>query len=189
MVIRQDICSYKKYFGKIERGAIIMKKGILLIGMPGCGKTTFGTKLSEAIDYEFIDMDYFIEKNQGKTIKQLFENGEPYFRQIESESCEALCTRRNVVVASGGGIVKNKKNIDCFKDFVIVFINRPLELILSDIDTGFRPLLKDGKEKLIELYRERIDLYEAYSDVEVINDGSMEQVLESIKVKVLDEIN
>ena len=166
-----------------------MKKGILLIGMPGCGKTTLGKMLAETINFPFIDMDYFIEENQGKTINQLFKKGESYFRQIESESCEILCKKSNVVIASGGGVIKNKNNIDCFSDFLIVFINRPLELILDDIETSGRPLLKDGKEKLTELYRQRIDLYEAYNDVEIVNDGTVEQVLEALKEKVLHEIN
>lgn len=166
-----------------------MKKGILLIGMPGCGKSTVGKSLANSINFDFIDMDQFIQDSQGKTIKQLFDNGEDYFRKVESESCEILCKQNNIVIASGGGVVKNKGNIDLFKEFLIVFINRPLELILNDIDTDSRPLLKDGKEKLTKLYRERIDLYKSYNDIEIVNDGPLEQVVEALKESVLHEVN
>ena len=55
-----------------------MEKSITLIGLPGCGKTTVGNLLSDKLNYEFIDMDFYIEDNQGKTIIELFKNGEDY---------------------------------------------------------------------------------------------------------------
>ena len=59
-----------------------MEKSITLIGLPGCGKTTVGNLLSDKLNYKFIDMDYYIEENEGKTIVELFKNGEDYFRNI-----------------------------------------------------------------------------------------------------------
>ncbi|MPQ44586.1 shikimate kinase, partial [Clostridium tarantellae] len=139
-----------------------MKKNILLIGMPGCGKTTLGKELAKKINYKFIDMDEFIVENSGKSIKELFEKGEENFRKIESKCCEILSTFDYVVISSGGGVIKKEKNIRYFSKFNIVFINRPIYLIMKDLDINSRPLLQEGKEKLINLYKERIHLYNIY---------------------------
>lgn len=157
-----------------------MEKGIVLIGMPGCGKSTIGQELAKVMNFKFVDMDDFIEMCSRKSIDQLFQKGEDIFRQWESKSCEVLKKLDKAVIATGGGAVKTKGNIECFDDFLVVFINRPLELIFNDIDTSTRPLLKNGKEKLINLYRERIDLYKGYGEVEIINDGTVGEVVEDI---------
>lgn len=162
-----------------------MKHGILLIGMPGCGKSTLGRLLAEILGYKFIDMDVHIEKNVGMEVKKIFASrGEEFFREKESEACVELSNLTQVVVASGGGVVKNSNNMICFSNFLIIFINRPLELIIKDVDTESRPLLKDGKENLITLYRERIDLYKMYKELEIINDGPIEEVLKELTQKI-----
>lgn len=160
-----------------------MKKGIVLIGMPGAGKTTIGRYISEKLNFKFVDMDEFIERSSKKSIKEIFDQGEDLFRAFETKTCEVLSRLDNVVISTGGGVVKKEENMDYYKDFVVVFINRPLELILDDIDVDSRPLLKDGKERVINLYRERIDLYNKYLDIEVINDGSIEDAAKDIILK------
>ena len=160
-----------------------MKKGIVLIGMPGAGKTTIGRYISEKLNFKFVDMDEFIERSSKKSIKEIFDQGEDLFRAFETKTCEVLSRLDNVVISTGGGVVKKKENMDYYKDFVVVFINRPLELILDDIDVDSRPLLKDGKERIINIYRERIELYNKYLDIEVINDGSIEDVAKDIILK------
>ena len=89
-----------------------MEKSITLIGLPGCGKTTVGNLLSDKLNYEFIDMDFYIEDNQGKTIIELFKNGEDYFRNIETETCKELGERSKTIISSGGGVVKKRKLYD-----------------------------------------------------------------------------
>lgn len=165
------------------------KKGILLIGMSGCGKSTLGKRLADLIGYKFIDMDYFIEKTTGKTIRELFLQGEDSFRKIESDSCKVLSEEKKVVIASGGGVIKKEENMKCFKDFLIVFINRPLDKILEDIDINTRPLLNrdDYKSILMNMYEERIDFYRKYKDLEIINSGEIETVLYELKGIVMDE--
>lgn len=162
-----------------------MKKGILLIGMPGSGKTTIGRVLAKAIGMNFADIDQFIEKSTGKEIKEIFAQGEVVFRDLESKSCELLSGLNNVVISSGGGIITREENMGNFEEFITVFINRPLDLIIGDIDTETRPLLWAGKERLTNLYRERIDLYKKYCDIEIINDGSLEETVKEI----VNEIN
>lgn len=159
------------------------KRGVLLIGMPGAGKTTIGRELSKALEMNFLDMDEFIERSTEKEIKELFLEGEEVFRDLESKCCNLLSDLKNVVISSGGGVVKREENMEKFKEFITVFINRPLDIIMEDIDTDKRPLLSDGKEKLTKLYRERIDLYKKYSDIEIINDGTpKEAALEIVKL-------
>lgn len=162
-----------------------MINAVLLIGMPGCGKSTFGKLLADELGYDFIDMDKYIEEKMGITVKEIFfTKGEDFFRKIETEACEELSKLSNLVIASGGGVVKNRRNIEFFSKSLTLFINRPLERILGDLDTEARPLLQDGKEKLIELYRERIDLYRTYGEEEVINDGTVDEVLQEMVNKV-----
>ncbi|MBX7372398.1 shikimate kinase [Clostridium chauvoei] len=158
------------------------KKSILLIGMPGCGKTTIGKILANELNYNFYDMDKYIEKISGQNIKEIFKVSEKNFRDIETKACLELCKKKMAVISSGGGVVKRKKNIDLFKDnSIIIFIDRPLENILKDVNTSTRPLLTEGKEKLYKLYEERYRLYNEYSHLKVINDGLIKDVVLEIK--------
>ena len=157
-----------------------MEKNILLIGMPGSGKTTIGKILSSKINLEFLDMDDFIENYSGRKIPDIFKDGEKSFRDLESRCCEILSRKRNIVVSTGGGAVKRASNMAYFKNFKIIFINRPLDLIFEDINTDTRPLLNNGREKLKTLYRERIDLYKKYCDVEILNNSDIDTVLNKI---------
>ncbi|MGL5820850.1 MAG: shikimate kinase [Sarcina sp.] len=162
-----------------------MTKGIVLIGMPGCGKTTLGFEVAKKLNLKFIDMDDFIERSTKKSIVEIFEkDGEEIFRHYETKTCEVLSRLDNVLISTGGGVVKRAENMAYYDSFTKVFINRPLELILSDVDMQSRPLLKDGKEKLITLYRERIDLYNQFADIIVINDGDIETIVDEVISKV-----
>ena len=77
----------------------------------GTGKSTTGRNLSEKLDFDFYDTDKLIEKVEGRKIKDIFEqDGEEYFRQKESEALSATQTLKNVVIATGGGIVEKEEN-------------------------------------------------------------------------------
>ena len=145
---------------------------IILIGMPGCGKSVFGRRLASKLGRSFYDADAELEKIYGETISEIFEKyGEDEFRRRETETMRTLCEKDGVVISTGGGVVKNQKNIEIAKKSgAVVFLNRPLEHIMRDVDTSKRPLLKDGKARLRKLYDERIGLYKKYADLEVRND-------------------
>lgn len=161
---------------------VILKKRIILIGMPGCGKTTIGKILSTQLDLKFYDMDDYIQEKTGKTISQLFEKGEDNFRNIETQACRELIEKDNVIISTGGGVVKRKENIDILKnDSTIIFLDRPVENIIGDVDVSKRPLLREGKEKVLVLYKERYELYKAAADKIVINDSIVDNVIEKIK--------
>lgn len=162
-----------------------MKNKVVLIGMPGSGKTTIGKILGKALSLEFYDMDEYIEKITSKSIIELFESGEEHFRDIESNACRELSQKEKVLISTGGGVIKRKENIDAFKEnALIIFIDRPLEKILKDVDVSKRPLLKEGKERVINLYKERYDLYKKYADEIVVNDKDMSDIIEVLKNKI-----
>ncbi|WP_283624188.1 shikimate kinase [Clostridium butyricum] len=166
-----------------------MKDKVVIIGMPGSGKTTIGKILGRELDLKFYDMDEYIQERTSKSILELFENGEDYFRNIETDMCRELSKEKNVLISTGGGVVKKKENIDVLKkDALIIFLDRPVEKILEDVDVSKRPLLKDGKERIINLYNERYELYKKYADEIVVNDADMIQVIERLK-NVIAQIN
>jgi len=157
-------------------------KNIVLIGMPGCGKTTIGKLTAQRLDMEFCDVDHYIEEKEGRSIPDIFNSGgEEYFRKLEQDAVAEVSEYAGFIISSGGGVVKFPSNMKLLKrNSIIIFINRSVDDIISDIETEGRPLLKTGKERLYKLYEERIDLYKKYSDYEIINDGSIKEVVEKI---------
>lgn len=154
---------------------------IILIGMPGCGKTQLGRMLANKLTLGFCDIDEYIEKDEEMSISEIFEKrGESAFR--EAETCALMKNMgRGRVISTGGGVVKNPVNILAMKKHgVVVFIDRPIENIMSDVDTASRPLLSEGRHRLLNLYAERIDIYKSAADVIINNDSDMETAVEKI---------
>ena len=163
-----------------------MEKNIVLIGMPGCGKTTLGKILNTELAMEIYDMDNCIERKANKKISELFEKGENYFRDIESVVCKELSKKKNVIISTGGGVIKRKENIDFLKENgIVIFIDRSVDDIIGDVDISKRPLLKEGKEKVLKLYEERYLLYKNYADKIVVNNTNIEDT----KNKIIDIYN
>lgn len=162
-----------------------MNKNIVLIGMPGCGKTTIGKILSRKLNMDFYDVDKYIEQKTTKTIPELFAIGESHFRDVEEECVREVSKKTKRVISTGGGVVLRENNIlNLKRNGIIIFINRPLENIIGDVDTTTRPLLKDGVERLKKLYEDRIDLYKGYCDFDIKNDKSLASVVEDI-IKII----
>lgn len=195
MLVAQGIASEEIWLNrKIENNIIekISKKlndkiNIVLIGMPGCGKSFLGEKLAGKLKMEFIDCDKYLENREEKSISELFEIGEEYFRNIETKYIREISLKENTVISTGGGVVKSPENMKLLKqNGIVIFINRPLKKIIEDIDTKSRPLLLEGKEKLYNLYKERLDLYESYSDYIIENKNSVDEVLNDI-INIMDK--
>lgn len=177
---------YVRYFTSTLGGEFL--NNIILIGMPGCGKTTFGKEVSKAVGFNFIDMDEYLVEKYNISIKEMFENGEGFFRDRESEAVRDVVTVENTVIATGGGVVKRKENMDILKaSGCVVFINRSPESIIKSLDISTRPLLKGGKEKTYDLYKERYHLYKLYADVILDNDGTIEVGINKFK-KIMKEL-
>ncbi len=164
-------------------------KNIVLIGMPGCGKTTIGRLLANRLGMNFCDVDSYIETKEGRSIPEIFSlYGEEYFRKLEASAVKEVSQYKSFVISSGGGVVKSRDNMEKLKrNAIIIFINRNLDDIISDIQTKGRPLLKDSKENLYKLYEERIDLYKAYCHYEVKNHQSIENIVDKIEEIVCRE--
>ncbi len=132
----------------------------------GTGKTSVGRELSKKLGYQFIDTDVLIEEREGTPISLIFKKkGEDYFRKLEQATVEEVSQMSNVVIATGGGVIKNKKNVENLgKRGVIIWLKASPEIILKRVMTegGKRPLL-DVEEPLNEInkmLKERIRLYE-----------------------------
>lgn len=140
------------------------KTNVVLIGLPGAGKTTIGKQLSAVLDMPFTDSDENIVRNYGQ-ISELFLKGEEYFRDIENKMILRLSTLERTIISTGGGVVLNPLNIEALeRTGYIFYIKRSVEDILRTTDLSNRPLLKSSSEKLYRLYEERNCLYENASD-------------------------
>lgn len=153
-------------------------KNIILIGMPGCGKTTFGRALAERLHRPFIDADAYLEEKEGRTIQSFFAESEKAFRDAEERTVGDLSARQGLIIATGGGVVKRQSNVvKLHASGLIIFIDRRAEDIVTDVEVEKRPLLKEGPDKVFTLYKERIALYRAAADRILENRGSEKEVL------------
>lgn len=154
----------------------LQKENIVLIGMPGCGKTTIGKRLAMELNRPFFDADEEFEKVTGFTPENyLRKNSESAFREIESKILKALGCRSGCVIATGGGCVKHECNyasLHC--NGRIVWLQRDLD----DLPTDGRPLSQ--QTDLHALYEQREPLYRRFADMEISNRGAENDVVASI---------
>ncbi len=161
-----------------------MRKDLILIGMPGCGKSTIGKKLADRMEMEFLDLDEEIVRLVGKPISEIFETeGEEGFRVWENRVFRQAIGKSRVI-ATGGGVVTREDNYPIAKEGLVIFIDRPPEKIMEDVDTESRPLLKEGRDRLLRLYGERNTLYRGWADVIVPNIKTIDEVIEMISNEV-----
>lgn len=141
------------------------KENIILIGMPGSGKTTIGKAIAKRLGRKFIDTDEEIKKFCNCEISELFEkHGEEYFRDIESKVISEISKETGVVIATGGGAVLREKNVDELRqNGRIVFADADIDEIF---ETSDRPL-SDTREKLLAMYEYRYPIYCEKCDVRV----------------------
>ena len=167
---------------KIVNNIVNLKRNIVLIGMPGSGKSTIGKKLSKQLDMNLLEVDDLIKDKISMSIKDYFEKyGESKFREVEKEVIKSLRNNTNSIISCGGGVIKNKENIDYLsRNGIIIFLDRNINKIAISND---RPLTQN-KEQLKKLYDERINLYKEYSDIIISNDGSEKNTIENIKREI-----
>lgn len=127
---------------------------IFLIGFMGCGKTTLGKKLAKHLNYNFIDLDSYIEKTTNKTITEIFENkGEKKFRIVEKESLMEVCKKDNLVIATGGGTPCFFDNMQKILDNgKAIYLKMEIEDLLERLETekSQRPLIENKSAKELE---------------------------------------
>ncbi|MBE7065612.1 MAG: shikimate kinase [Ruminococcaceae bacterium] len=151
-------------------------KNIVLIGMPGCGKSYIGSKVAEMLGREFVDIDKIIEERENRPIPTIFEkDGEDYFRKIETAVTAEFCAKSGLVIATGGGVVTREENLFPVKcNSMVCYVKRPL----SNLPTDGRPLSQ--KTPVEVLFLQRKEKYESWSDfcieVPCSDDGISEDV-------------
>ena len=149
-------------------------RSLYLIGMMGSGKTSTGRPLAERLGYGFVDADAVIEQAAGCTIPEIFErDGEAGFREIESQVMSAICQRHSLVVATGGGVVTQRKNWGLLHSGIVIWLDVMRDQLLARLraDATERPLLQspDPEAALDDLLAERKPLY-AEADLTVVID-------------------
>ncbi len=154
-------------------------KNIVLIGMPGSGKTSLGKRLARKLRMPLFDTDAMIVEREGRPISDIFaQNGEAAFRDMETACARELAAKNGVIISTGGGIILRKENMDALKENgIFFFIDRHPSLIFKSASLGDRPLVQDNRDRLFELYKKRIALYRAYADFTLCNDRSMNKHL------------
>ena len=157
-----------------------MTKNIVIIGMPGAGKTSVAEALAEKLHRKCIDIDTEIIKKHGN-IPQIFEQqGEKAFRAYEKDAVTEAAKEEGVVIATGGGSLLDSENTDALKRTgTLYWITRPLESLATD----GRPLSKGGIETLKKLYEERKAIYAAAADAVVANDAIETAADEIIRIR------
>ena len=146
----------------IFRGILKQKENIVLIGMPGCGKTAAGHELARITGLPFVDTDQLIIENAGRPIPEIFrEDGEPAFRDMESSVIRELSLSGGKIISTGGGAVLRPANVTTLKqNGRLFFLDRDPE---SLVPTDDRPL-SDTKAKMKQLYSEREPVYRSAAD-------------------------
>ena len=151
---------------------------LVLVGMPGCGKSSLGRRLAKMMGREFVDSDDEIVKRAGMSIPEIFEKyGEKRFRDIESEVIADLCKGSGRIIATGGGAVKRPENIDAMgQNGRVCFIYRDV----SVLPRNGRPL-SSSEDAVAKMWEERKELYAMAGDFRVENAGSLDDVAKTIK--------
>lgn len=190
MLVAQAVFAAEHFTGKTYETALIdrvfneiasQKENIVLIGMPGSGKTTVGKELAALTGRRLVDTDAEIVKTAGMPISEIFEKqGERAFRDIESRVIKALAPEQGLVLATGGGAILREENRDALRhNGRLYFLDRPLVELLPTAD---RPLAST-REAITRRYEERYALYTAAADEVVKAGGGVKNTAQFIRKK------
>ena len=185
MLVAQAVRAEELFFGRelpsSENERILSqlwqdRTNLVLVGMPGCGKTTVGQALAQLSGRLLVDLDGEIVKRAGRPIPEMFaQEGEEAFRKLEAQTLAEVCAQGGQVVATGGGAVLRAENRAALRRTGrVYFLRRDLDLL----PTEGRPLSQAGS--LEEMYRARRPLYKAAADVVIDNSGVQEQTAQLI---------
>lgn len=188
MLVAQAIKAYEIFMDKTAPENLLddifndvkaNKQNIVLIGMPGSGKTTIGQAVAEKLGRDFIDTDIEIKKNIKIEISDYFSQyGEEKFRDIETQVIKDISTRSGAVIATGGGAVLKQENVDALKmNGIIYFLDRPLEQI---VPTSDRPTAS-SREAIEKRYSERYGIYKSSADKSVTVTGVVNDAVKQIE--------
>jgi shikimate kinase len=165
---------------------------LYLIGMMGAGKTTVGRLLAKHLEYGFLDTDSTIVQAAKKSINEIFASeGEEGFRQLESDVLAEVCAYTRLTVATGGGIILQRKNWSYLRHGLVVWLDGSVDLLYNRlIEDSSRPLLQDAdpKEKLRSLLEQRQALY-SQADLQIsLRDGETPEALAMRIMEVIPSV-
>jgi len=168
--------------GQVYRKMRLQMENVVLIGMPGCGKSTVGKLLADRLGKEFLDADTVLTETYGTPIPEIFaQEGEGGFREKETAVLEQLGKRSGLVIATGGGCVTQKRNYGLLHQNGTIFcLERDIQLLPTD----GRPISQSNA--LVDLYRIRKPMYEAFRDHSVDNNECIEKTVQTI-ISLLEE--
>lgn len=166
---------------EVIAGLTAQVRNVVLIGMPGCGKSAVGRALAKRLEKTFVDLDAEIVSRAGRPIPDIFaKEGEDAFRALESQAVREAGARTGCVLSTGGGVVTREENYPpLHQNGVIVHITRALDLL----PTNGRPVSQSTD--LRELWRRREPLYQSFADLTVDNNGPMEETVQ----RILEEVD
>ena len=175
MLVKQAIIASSLFTGQAENPVMAdviysrllrEKENLVLVGMPGSGKSTVGAILAKKTGRKLVDLDEEIARRSGMTIPQIFQTrGEAAFRDLETQVIRELAGTTSAILPTGGGAILRDENVTALKqNGRLFFLDRPLEALLPTAD---RPL-GDSREKIAALYAARYDRYLAVSDEHIL---------------------
>ncbi|MBQ7378795.1 MAG: shikimate kinase [Clostridia bacterium] len=190
MLVAQAAAGHERFTGapvdtaqmdRIVRTFAAESANIVLIGMPGCGKSTIGAALATLTGKKFVDTDALIVQKADKPIPKIFATeGEGAFRALEHQVVCEVGVGHGQIIATGGGVVTRPENqYPLMQNSTIVWLTRPLE----DLPTDGRPLSQANR--LADMYRIREPLYRTFADVQIPNDGTPDEVAARIMEVIL----
>ncbi|MFC1862545.1 shikimate kinase [Thermodesulfobacteriota bacterium] len=149
------------------------RSNIVLIGMPGSGKSTAGVILAKMMSKDFIDTDVLIQVSQGRSLQDIVDvDGHMALREIEEKELLVLNCKNHIIATGGSAVYSEKAMIHLKSDGVLVFLDVNLHNLLSRVyDFATRGLAKPSEQSFAELFEERIELYRQFADITVKGSG------------------
>lgn len=170
--------------GRLSNGIDDDMENVVLIGMPGCGKSTIGVVLAKVLGYSFIDSDLLIQEHENRLLSEIIEDTDPdTFIQIENDIIMSINTNKTVI-ATGGSVVYGTSAIKHLRDIgVLIYLNLPYAEIENRVgNLAHRGVLIRKDQTLKSLYDERIPLYEQNAHLTVDVEGkTIREAVASIK--------
>lgn len=163
------------------------KNNIVLIGMPGAGKSTVGVLLAKALNYDFLDTDIIIQNRNGRKLYEIInDRGIDYFLRLENETLQSV-DASNCVIATGGSAVFGREAMEHLREIgVVVYIKLSCEEIVRRVNNiKTRGIVMKKGKTMEDVYAERVPLYEKYAEITVDGEGTtieecVEQIIKSL---------